>query len=116
MRIDRAHYLTGGYFCRVGASSSCAVTDESDPFGSAPFDPVKIRKHLQKQEIAKAAAAQAALRSKKGDFADNSMVTVISVNNEQAINQTINNPAVNASGNSNFDDLQHNDILWFERM
>jgi len=97
-------------------------------FGSAPFDPAKLRRHLQKQESAKAAAAQAALIPKTNDFpattttfsTESSMVTVISVNNEQAINQTINNStAINATGNHNYtfrNQQQKPDLLWFERM
>lgn len=57
--MTRVRYLTGTShtsFTETAAAAppgAPAVDPSADPFGAAPFDPEKIRKHLKKQESQK---------------------------------------------------------------
>ena len=88
---------------------------DSDPFGAAPFDPDKIRRHVQKQEALKAQAGASQLTKVLQQPVSNSMVTVISVNSSDNIISN-NTSAVNSSqGNqlNNSHKPQQSNLIWF---
>ena len=97
-------------------------TGDSDPFGAAPFDPEKIRRHVQKQEALKAqavvggvTASQLTKVRQQHQPVSNSLVTVISVNSSDNIISN-NTSVVNSSqGNqlNNSHKPQQSNLIWF---
>lgn len=75
--------------------------DNSDPFGAAPFDPNKLRKHLIKQEsLKKIQLKQIEMTEQHVPYESNT--TVIPVNSG-----TVINPGNHCSKRNN------HDLIWF---
>ncbi|KAI1303686.1 AP2-associated protein kinase 1 [Halotydeus destructor] len=69
---------------RRNSQSGKSESNVDDPFGAAPFDPEKIRRHLKRQELKKTAPKDMPISG-----AGQSMVTVINVNHGPLLAQQL---------------------------